>query len=99
MSRAVTLDGLVDEGAVTPRGTVTAADLEAAAEWLGAYEPDANDPMAVSLATVRAWLLREAERRNDATLHRAVVARYLRGGLDAAAAKAAATRWMATRHR
>ena len=85
MNRAretITLAGMVERGAVTPRRAVTAADLRDAAVWLLAYEPDEDREVAVTLATVARWLTEEADRRDGAALERAMLRQLAKDGYD-----------------
>lgn len=61
-----TVAGHLHDGVVRPRIRKTVDDLELAATWLEAYEADIDQDldMVISLATVAAWLRREAARRD-----------------------------------
>ncbi len=58
-----TVEALTEEGAITPRGRVTADNLDWAATWLEAYEGDTDTDREVLtvMATVAASLRRQAQ--------------------------------------
>lgn len=67
MSGHDTVRGLIEAGRLAPRKRVSQDALWTAVEWLEAYEGDPDDDSGnlVELATVAAWLRREALRRGS----------------------------------
>jgi hypothetical protein len=78
-----TVGGMLLEGQLEPRAHVVRDDLAFAVEWLEAYEPDADDdPNAVRLATVAAFLRAEIQRRDTAVFVRTLTAEMVKKGHD-----------------